>query len=1473
MFSAVYRSLHCFPFRRKLALVWRLLIFLMLSLGGFKSAVAQEAVVSSYFNAADPRDEWTEILVIQDNLNLGGWYLHDNNSAQQDWQDSIVFKPIAFWDNMRAGTIIMIWHRATSTTSAPHPIEVNKNDGYIELDASNLAYFTGGVFTGMNNTLNIATSGDIVEIKKPGYLHVHSLSHKTGIDSCYTNMPPPKLNHQSNVATGEAVYVFPGSNPSDYGTPAQNGTTYTQKSNTDLTFGLPNNSASNINSDFWRSTRQPSWNTPNLTLTPNGTQVILLWNQCVDPYVTDGTQGYIILRNTTNSFTAPTDGINYSISSTIGSATVIATITSSLTTTYTDNISLNCGEEMFYRIYAYRYTIDNGGINSIARGRAYNETDFASASVTATNPAAPTIPVDTINVCEGNPVTLTASGCSGTIDWSNGGTGTPYTFTPTATATYTATCTVSGCVSAASLPVTVNVSPSPVIATVVPANPTSCVVNDGTITLTGLLANTSYALNYLFNGSPVVTSNVTTNSSGNLVITGLSSGSYTGIIVTINGCSSAPVTTNLADPGAPSPPMISAPDTTICPGQSVTLTATGCTGTVTWNTGVIGSTLTVSPPTTTPYTATCTVSGCVSTASNQLTITVSPSPVTPPISSQGVTGNSQEVCLNSLVPYAIDPPTPGSVYSWNLSGAGSIIILDPPIASLININWTNVGSYILSVTETSADGCTGITVTLNVTVNSPSTASISIQPVNTTICSGQPVTYTATPENGGTSPEYTWYVNNIPEPSSNTPVFTYTSNNPYTIYAALNSSSPCAIPNPVYSDTITMSVLQVVSPYVSITADINTVCEGTPITFTAEILNGGNAPVYQWKKNGDDAGTNDSTFTGIFNNNDLISCVITSNALCASPPTVTSNEVIVVIKPAPSVTGTTQSNPTTCGGTDGTISLEGLIPGNSYLVNFSFNGTPVPTKYINTNSSGILTITGLRAGNYSGIIVTFNGCSSLPVIANLNDPGATSAPTVNNNFYSICQGDSVEISVTGCGGTVKWSNGANNSATYVSPNVTFSYTATCEVNGCISAPSDPIEVFVNVKPLISIQTITNPSTWCVDDGVITLTGLLPGEVYTIRFNDGSIADSIIGSSSPTGLFEITGCAPTTYFNISAEHNDCRSENIVAIVGDPVSPTVPMITANEDTICPGQTVVLTATGCSGIVTWDDGSQGTTLTVSPGATNSFKATCTENSCISAYSIPVTVTVEDSDIAAIEGDKNYCVDGQILLNAVGDAITYQWILPDGTSEFIQNFEKGNISLNDSGFYVLSTMDLLGCSDRDSIEISVNLAPVISIAPADTLCAGIQYMLSPGEGYPSYLWHDGSTLSSFPAFDEGGYWVQVTDTNGCAVTSSVWLTYCPQDVYIPNAFSPDRNGINEFFVPVTGGNVLLDYYMIIYNRWGQKVFESYDYHTGWNGTLNGNDSPSGLYTYLIMYKISDPKSQVTGELQKIRGTVTLLR
>jgi hypothetical protein len=122
---------------------------------------AQSVVVSGYFNAADPRDEWIELLVITDNANMHGWTIRDNNKDQNSWQTAITFNNSTFWNNMRAGTVIMLWNRVVeSDGSTAHPTDVNKNDGYVEINVQNSTYFSGGSFgsspTWGGNSLNIA---------------------------------------------------------------------------------------------------------------------------------------------------------------------------------------------------------------------------------------------------------------------------------------------------------------------------------------------------------------------------------------------------------------------------------------------------------------------------------------------------------------------------------------------------------------------------------------------------------------------------------------------------------------------------------------------------------------------------------------------------------------------------------------------------------------------------------------------------------------------------------------------------------------------------------------------------------------------------------------------------------------------------------------------------------------------------------------------------------------------------------------------------------------------------------------------------------------------------------------------------------------------------------------------------------------------------------------------------------------------
>jgi hypothetical protein len=343
-------------------------------------------VVSKYFNGTDTRDEWTELLVVNDNTDLRGYNIRDNNSSQTSWQTEVVFSNNNFWNNLRAGTIIIIWHRIRSSSSSTNRIvDTIKSDGYIEVHAQLSGYFSGGDFgtasTWSGASLSISASADIIQIRDFSNNHVHALGHKYTDSTDFIGIVSTnKLNHASSLSSGENVYVCPGSSLSEY-IGAYSGTTWTSKGSTNITQGLPNYNSSSPtfpNRNYWRSLRQPIYNSPTLnTILTNTefTQANLTWYACTDPNPGDSTTGYIILRDTINSFTNPSDSIVYAVGSSIGTAKVIANINYSSTLNFTDNYAFACGETYYYKIYAFRFGNDNinGNSYNASRGRAYNE--------------------------------------------------------------------------------------------------------------------------------------------------------------------------------------------------------------------------------------------------------------------------------------------------------------------------------------------------------------------------------------------------------------------------------------------------------------------------------------------------------------------------------------------------------------------------------------------------------------------------------------------------------------------------------------------------------------------------------------------------------------------------------------------------------------------------------------------------------------------------------------------------------------------------------------------------------------------------------------------------------------------------------------------------------------------------------------------------------------------------------------------
>jgi hypothetical protein len=331
-------------------------------------ATDSSVVISSYLNMTDPRDEWTELLVVADNVDMRNWSLQDNNAAQGAFQPQINFNNIPFWNNLRAGTIIIIWHRQFGSTGSSHPTDNNKTDGYVEVYANDATYFNGGSFGTSplfaGNTLNIAGAGDLLQLMNSTGTFVHALGHKAAFGTSWPSLSTPKLNHKASLLDGEAVFVCPGSRMDEYGyLPQQDGTTWTAKSSTDLSYGLPNcTAAGSSNSDYWRLVRQPRWINPLLsgTINPANTHVSLSWNAAGDPFPSDGLQGYIVLRNSASTFGTPADGHTYFLGDNIGGATVIGIVNSSQTLAFTDNTPVPCTGGFYYRIYAFRYDRPSG---------------------------------------------------------------------------------------------------------------------------------------------------------------------------------------------------------------------------------------------------------------------------------------------------------------------------------------------------------------------------------------------------------------------------------------------------------------------------------------------------------------------------------------------------------------------------------------------------------------------------------------------------------------------------------------------------------------------------------------------------------------------------------------------------------------------------------------------------------------------------------------------------------------------------------------------------------------------------------------------------------------------------------------------------------------------------------------------------------------------------------------------------------
>jgi gliding motility-associated-like protein len=191
-------------------------------------------------------------------------------------------------------------------------------------------------------------------------------------------------------------------------------------------------------------------------------------------------------------------------------------------------------------------------------------------------------------------------------------------------------------------------------------------------------------------------------------------------------------------------------------------------------------------------------------------------------------------------------------------------------------------------------------------------------------------------------------------------------------------------------------------------------------------------------------------------------------------------------------------------------------------------------------------------------------------------------------------------------------------------------------------------------------------------------------------------------------------------------------------------------------------------------------------------------------------------------------------------------------------------SIMVSSPGTYFV-TMDSAGCIKNDTIIVAQNNDMLNPISTSETICDGDIYTVQiPQLPNQSINWFDGSNALTRTFSSTGNYWVTrtapcdtLTDTISITVINCDTIPPPPADtisrIFIPNVFTPNNDGINDFFL--IQGTGINDYHIAIFNRWGTLLYESKNMSEAWDGTSNGTDIVEGVYTYLIIYRTWNDK------------------
>lgn len=446
-----------------------------------------------------------------------------------------------------------------------------------------------------------------------------------------------------------------------------------------------------------------------------------------------------------------------------------------------------------------------------------------------------------------------------------------------------------------------------------------------------------------------------------------------------------------------------------------------------------------------------------------------------------------------------------------------------------------------------------------------------------------------------------------------------------------------------------------------------------------------------------------------------------------------------------------------------------------------------------------------------------------------------------------------------------------------------------------NGPWQPTGLFSNLPAGMHRIKITD-ATGCIDSMDVTIVQLFPDLLITNTAStaascsgnaDGTLTITASGGNAPY-LYSIDGLnyQSSNFFNIRSgnqtitvsDNNNCITTQNVII---PLTNSVTLVAGTDTTICEGKNYQLNPNSNGTSFVWTPAASLSDPNIinpvaSPVISTKYFVTATTGICSRIDSI--TVFVNPAPVPEAGLNKTICYNTNYRLNGSG-GVSFLWTPPTSLDD-PTIFNPLVMQLTSPITYYLSVVDAKGCNSLkdDSVSISVTTPPVLYVG-ADTTIAIRQPLLLfardvNNTGFDSWTWsptyglNDPFAANPISILDRDiTYYVSASSATGCLAHDTIKVkVFQGPELYVPNAFTPNGNSLNDILKVIPIGMKAFHFFRI-YNRYGQLVFFTADPYTGWDGTFKGKLQSSG--TYVWMAEAVDYR----GNLVKANGTVMIIQ